>query len=466
MGEDMDNSSETTKSAARFAGIEVPPELNKGNFFFLFFNTFLAGLLMSVFGILQPAFLKDVIKINQDFAGSINGLLMNLNEIATLALVAFVGVLSDKVGRKILALFGFVVLALFFYLLGQANEIASFLQIPTGISSQISALLSFVPSRSAEFTHYAPGLLTTYVLRLFLGVGLILCYPQFITMVADYTYEKDRGKGMAMNGVMMAVSALLIFALFVPIMAKIGVPAFIYIIIAVALGGALSTGLFLKDRLPERKQEKVGLLKIVPVVRKSLALKASYWCCLITRADIIILATFIITWGVKYGKELGLSTGEATFKVALPMMVMSVATLIAFPILGVMLDRWGRVPTIILALISGAIAMFLLAASPNPFSPLVYVAMIFASVGMAGAIAGANTLASDASPKGMVGSILGGLNTMQPIGILFFVGLGGYLFDAFSPGWTFAIKGSASLILCVWMFMMKDRISVSLLQKD
>ena len=461
----MVKNSDTTKDTIKFAGIEVPPELTKSNFFFLFFNTFLIGLLMAVFGILQPAFLKDVIKINQDFAGSINGLLMNLNEIATLALVALVGVLSDKVGRKILALLGFVVLAISFYLLGQATGIASFLGIPAGVSSQICAFLSFVPSRSAEFTQYAPGLLTTYGIRLFLGIGLILCYPQFITMVADYTYEKDRGKGMAMNGVMMGISSLLIFGLFVPIMEKNGVLFLIYIIIAVALGGALSTGVFLKERLPETKQEKVGLIKIFPVVRKSIALKASYWCCMITRADIIVLAAFVITWGVKYGEELGLSTGAATFKASLPMMVMGFATLIAFPILGIMLDKWGRVPTIILALISGAIAMFLLAVSPNPFSPLVYIAMIFAAVGMAGSIAGANTLASDASPKGMVGSILGGLNTMQPIGILFFVGLGGYLFDRFSPGWTFALKGSASLIFCVWMFIFKDRISASLLQK-
>ncbi len=456
---------EATKSVATFAGIEVPPELTKSNFFFLFFNTFLAGLLMAVFGILQPAFLKDVIKINQDFAGSINGLLMNLNELATFALVAMVGVLSDRVGRKILAILGFVVLAISFYLLGQANGIASFLQIPAGLSSQICAFLSFVPSRSAEFTQYAPGLLTTYVIRLFLGVGLILCYPQFITMVADYTYEKDRGKGMAMNGVMMGISSIIIFALFVPIMAKTGVLFLIYIIIAVALGGALSTGVFLKERLPETKQEKVGLMKIIPVVRKSIALKASYWCCMITRADIIVLATFVITWGVKYGKELGLSTGEATFKASMPMMVMGFATLVAFPILGIMLDKKGRVPVIILALISGGIAMFLLAVSPNPFSPLVYIAMIFAAVGMAGSIAGANTLASDASPKGMVGSILGGLNTMQPIGVLFFVGLGGYLFDRFSPGWAFALKGIASLILCMWIFMIKDRINTDLQQK-
>jgi MFS family permease len=458
----MADNSETTKSTVKFAGIEVPPELTKSNFFFLFFNTFLGGMLMSFFGILQPAFLKDIIKINQDFAGSINALLMNLNEIATLALVALVGALSDKVGRKILALSGFVVLALFFYLLGQANEIASFLQVPAGLSSHICALASFAPSRSAEFTQFAPGLLTTYVIRLFLGVGLILCYPQFITMVADYTYEKDRGKGMAMNGVMMGLSALLVFGLFVPIMAKTGVLALIYIIIAFALSGALSTGVFLKDRLPETKQEKVGLLKIIPVVRKSIALKAAYWCCLITRADIIVLSAFVITWGVKYGKELEMTAREATLKASLPMMVMSVSALIAFPILGVMLDKWGRVPTIILALVSGAVAMFLLAASPNPFSPLVYIAMIFASVGMAGAMAGANTLASDASPEGMVGSILGGLNTMQAIGILFFVGIGGYLFDRFGPGWAFALKGTASLILCGWFFMVRDRISATL----
>jgi len=449
----------TTNDAPKFAGIEVPPELTKNNFFFLFLNTFFAGMLMSVLGLLQPAFLKDIIQINQNFAGSINGLLMNLNEIATLGLVAIVGVLSDKVGRKVLALLGFVVLAVFYYLLGLSNEIASFLQIPPEPASHICALLSFVPAQSAEFIDCAPGLLTTYVIRLFIGVGLVLCYPQFITMVADYTHEKDRGKGMAMNGVMMGLSALLVFALFAPIMAQAGVLSIIYVITAIALVGAILTGGFLKDRLPEMKQEKAGLMKIIPVVRKSLPLKVSYWCSLITRADVVVLATFVMTWGVKYGRELGLAAQEATLRASIPMMVMSVVALIAFPILGIMLDKWGRVPTLILALFSGAIAMFLIAVSPNPFSPLVIVAMVFASVGMAGAIAGANTLASDASPRGMVGSILGGLNTMQPIGILFFVGLGGYLFDTFGAGWAFALKGTASLILCIWIFVIKGRIT-------
>ena len=88
--------------------------------------------------------------------------------------------------------------------------------------------------------------------------------------------------------------------------------------------------------------------------------------------------------------------------------------------------------------------------------------MIFVAVGMAGAITGANTLASDASPKGLVGSILGGLNTMQPIGILFFVGVGGYLFDKIGPEAAFALKGFASLLLGVWFFMIKGSIKEEL----
>ena len=141
------------------------------------------------------------------------------------------------------------------------------------------------------------------------------------------------------------------------------------------------------------------------------------------------------------------------------MIGMGVVSFIAFPVVG------GRVPTIILALICGGAGLILLSVAPNPFSGLVYGAVMLVAVGVAGSMAGANTLATDAAPPGMVGTVLGGLNTMQPIGILFFVGIGGYLFDAFCPGWAFAIKGIANLILCVWFFMIKGRISAIVQQK-
>ena len=140
---------ESNSSVKKFAGIEMPPELSKTNFSFLYFNTLLIGLLMTLPAIIQPAFLKDVIKVSPDFFGSINGLLQNMSQIATLLFVGLIGALSDKVGRKILALIGFFVLMLFYFLYGLSNDIAAGLHIPAGFSSAICALLSFMPGKAA-----------------------------------------------------------------------------------------------------------------------------------------------------------------------------------------------------------------------------------------------------------------------------------------------------------------------------
>ena len=452
---------EAKKDVKKFAGIEIPPDLTKGNFFFLYFNTLIMGMVMAVPAVIQPAFLTDIIKIDQAFAGSINGLLQNMSQIATLLFVAMIGVLSDKVGRKILAVAGFIVGAVFFYLMSQSNGIASGLNIPAGLASPICAVLSFFPSRAAEFDAFSPGLLMTYITRFIIGVGLILAYPQFITMVADYTYEKDRGKGMAMNGIAMGIASLLVFGAFAPIMKKSGVISLIYIICVLAVIGAVSTWVFLKDRMPEVKQKKTGLKEIIPIVRKSLPLKASYLCALITRADIVVLSALLVTWGVKYGQQIQMASKDATMKASIPMIVMGVFSLLAFPVIGILIDKWGRVQTIILALFAGGIGMVVLAVCPNPFSGLVYVGVILAAFGFAGSIAGANTLAADASPPGMIGGIFGGLNTMQPIGVLFFLGLGGYLFDALGAGWAFALKGAGTLILAIWVFMVKGDIAAA-----
>ena len=85
----------------KFAGIEVPPDLTKSNFFFLYLNTLLIGMLMVMPAIIQPAFLKDVIKITPDFFGLSNGFLQNMSQFATLLFFGIIGYLSDKTGRKI-----------------------------------------------------------------------------------------------------------------------------------------------------------------------------------------------------------------------------------------------------------------------------------------------------------------------------------------------------------------------------
>jgi len=443
----------------KFAGIEVAPDLRRSNFFFLYLNTLFIGMLVVLPSLIQPAFLKDVIKVSPDFFGFTNAFLQNMSQIATLVFVAAIGVLSDKIGRKVLAIIGFGVLCLFYYLYGQSNEISAALSISEGFSAKICALLSFAPSRAAEFTDFAPSLLTAYLIRFVIGIGFILCFPQFITMVADYTREKDRGKGMAFNGIMMGLASIIIFAAVAPIGRKIGVGGLFVFASVLAFVGMVSTWVFLKERLPEIKPgEKKDFKHLFPLVMKSPTIKASYLCCLVGRADINVMATFVVAWAVQRGAALGLTSEAATMKGAVPMIVMGVVSFAAFPIIGNLLDRWGRIPTIIVTLFCSGAGLMLLNICSGPFSGLMYVGASLVGVGISGTVAGANTLATDASPKAMLGTVLGGLNTMQPLGMLFFLQLGGYLYDVLGPGWAFGIKGVVDILLAVWLFVNRKKI--------
>ena len=100
-GESMTESTATTKPVKKFAGIEIASELTKTNYFFLFFNTFIIGMFMSVPSVLQPAFLNDIINIDQSFSGSVNSFLQNMSQIATLGFVALIGALAALISASL-----------------------------------------------------------------------------------------------------------------------------------------------------------------------------------------------------------------------------------------------------------------------------------------------------------------------------------------------------------------------------
>jgi MFS family permease len=271
---------------------------------------------------------------------------------------------------------------------------------------------------------------------------------------------------MALNGIMMGLASIIIFAAIAPIGRKSGVAGLFVLASIMSLAGLIGTWLFLKERLPETQKKEGSVFKeVLGVVMQSPALKSSYLCSLISRADITVMATFIITWAVQDGVRLQLASEQATLKGSIPMIIMSVVTFLAFPIIGVLLDKWGRLPTIIVTLVSGGLGLIWISVCPSPFSGLVFGAVILVGIGIAGSIAGANTLAVDAAPKSLVGGILGGLNTMQPIGMLFFLQVGGYLYDVLGPGWAFRLKGIADILLAVWLLIASKSILAEMQQK-
>jgi MFS family permease len=189
-------------------------------------------------------------------------------------------------------------------------------------------------------------------------------------------------------------------------------------------------------------------------------MKASYLCAFVTRVDVPITATYLITWAVKVAPRYGLSSEAASFKGAVPMMIMSTFTLVAFPVFGILLDRWGRVPTIILSLFLGGMGFILISGSPAPFlSATTLIGVVLVGCSVCGAVVGSSALAADASPRELMGSVLGGLNTMAQIGLILFLALGGVLFDKVGPGSIFLVKGITNLVVGLYIFGVREKIS-------
>ena len=432
----MSKNKEGSGLVKKFAGIEIPPDLRRSHFFSLYLATFFIACVTVFASFIQPLFLKQVINIPEAQAGSINSGLQNVSQVITLLLVGLIGILSDRVGRRILAVFGFIIAGAFYIVFGYAKEISLALGIAS-VGGQVALI---------------------FVIKLIIGIGFILCYPQFITMVADYTFERDRGKGMALNGVMMSLGAFIIFGVLAQIAVKVELMILFYIIGGLAILGAFISRMGLVDHMPKEKPKELGYKEIYRTVSKSLSLKVSYIVTLVARADVVIIGTLIFVWVVYVAEDFGIDPKKAAAKGAIVMLVMTFATFFSFPVIGILLDRIGRIPVLITTLTIGGTGYCLMAMTANPFSPVLYVFACMIGIGFAGAVTGANTLASDVSPKPILGSVMGGLNTMQPIGVLLFLQLGGFLFDKVGPWGPFALKGIADVACGLWILSVRKRI--------
>jgi MFS family permease len=445
----------------KFAGMKVPPDLGRRHFLFLFIGTFILGMFMAIPPVVQPVLLGETLGVAPDFLGTTNALFQQLSQVAMLLLAALVGAWSDRVGRKRLAWIGFLIIAVSIFLFGKSAEVAAALGISGEGAATLCAYLSYVPSKAEQFVPFAPGLAVAYFFRLMLGVGLAFTFPQFLSWVADYTYPDDRGKGMGFNGLMLGGSSLIVFVVFSVIQKSAG-PAVVFTLSAIfALVGFLLTLLFLKNRQPDTPPEaKKSFGQIMGIVKKRLPLKASYLVALITRSDTPLIPALLPMWAVKVASDHGMTAAEANqkiFMVALP--ILGILSIVSFPLAGILLDKLGRIKVIILSLLLIAASYVLLVVAPSPFAFWAIVpAMVLAGCGMAGTVAGANTWVTDGAPKEDVGAVLGGLNTMTAISVLLFLGICGYLFDAFGPGVAFAVKGGADLLLAIWILTIRGRV--------
>ena len=421
-----------------FMGIEVAPGVTRVNFLFLFLISFFSQWVMVVVILIRPAFFKEVIGIPDAKAGIINATIMTVGAVAGLIFTIVVGALSDRFGRKVLMLIGFSSVTLLYIIYGNAKVIAHLMGLDTLL----------------------PILVVLGVIVFVFAVMMLFTWPQIITISADYTVPKSRGRIMALQGMMMGMAAILMFGVLGQLPKYIGIINMFYLGALLSLLSLLFTQIGIVEKMPERKAKRETLEDIKELFRevnKSIELKVGYLNILSGRADIGIVSSFIIIWMVTLCQKYGYTPTQATAKGAIALAIMSIAQLSLMPVLGILVDKWGRIPTMIITLIVGGIGLCFLGFVENPFSKTLWLVIIFCGIAFAGGLS-AQAIVADSAPKHLVGTALGGLNTAMILGGVLFGQVGGFLFDKVGYGMPFILKGIANIGVAVWIFSVRKRI--------
>jgi hypothetical protein len=267
-----------------------------------------------------------------------------------------------------------------------------------------------------------------------------MTFPQFSTLAADYTMPRDRGKAMSYNGFMLGMAGIFVFNVLAQIPKKLGIMSLFYICVVTALIGATWLKATLRDRLPEKTIKKRNFKELFRAVSKSFALKIGYVGYLVSRADTMIIGTFLMVWAVESAKQYGLTPLQAT---AVGGTALGVQMMVAVSCNPVSLSTVGFI-------ILGSVG--------NPFSKLVWLAVALIGASQASVTISSNALCADAAPKPLLGTVMGGKNTMAPIGTIIFLQLGGLLFDTVGPMGAFFMKALVNFLTFAWVLSVRKKV--------
>lgn len=413
-------------------GIEMPPDLQKYNFYALFWCSMVMLIAITAPTVIQPIFLKEVIGIAPQNFGKINTALVVMNEVASILLIGYVGLLSDRFGRRRIMTFGLATSGMTFILYGYANDIA------------VAASLS--------------PIVLVFVFRTLYALFLQFAWPHVFTIIGDYTYGSSRGKGMAAIGLTSAIGALFSFTVIGVIPRKFGILSAFYVCGIIFLVSAFISHFGIVDRITKSKEShskgELQLLKEAwQVVKESAPLKMCYGAGFVSRANVGVLGTIVMIWAVNSAQDFGMSTAKAMAVGGISVGISGIFGILTAPLWGILTDRWGRMRTISLSLAVTGIGFLLLYPLESPFGTALKVIVILIGGGQFGAMTASTTLATDLSPKNVLGSVLGGFNTSGAMGIFVLTSVGGIVFDSFGYTSPFLIVGAANLAVAIWCTM-------------
>lgn len=419
-------------SCQKLGPIWLAPGISRFNGVAFLYASFVSIAFISLINVLQAYILTEHLAIPGDEQGTLTGDLAFFQEIITLVLVAPAGILSDRIGRRPVFVFGVLMLAVGF---------------------------ACYPIASSVFE------LTIY--RCFYAVGTACVGGMIGTVIADYPQELSRGKLIAASGMLNGLGLVV----FVSVLGRLpnmfkdsGATAIeagqytFWIVASICLFSALILQIGLKGGPAARIKERIPLRHLITAGlshARNPRIALAYGSAFAARADLVVVGTFVALWGVTAGTAQGISTADALERGTLMFVIAQVAAIIWAPFMGIIIDRVNRVTAQAVAMTlagSGYLSMALVA---SPLNMVAWPAFALLGAGQISALFSSQGLIGQEAPETERGSIVGVFGICGAIGILFATVVGGRLFDSIAPAAPFVLMGIANVVLLVWSVIVR-----------
>jgi MFS family permease len=419
--------------------INLQSGITFGNLAAFFFATFAGLSLMSFVSIGQDILLNTFLKIPTEQQGSVAGNLQSIREVVVLLSIGIGGILADKISRKFVFCTGFLFIALGF------------------------ALFPFAESFSQVVGFYTIS-----------GIGAAFVTGMLTTLLADYIQPQSRGTINGIQGVMVGLGALftVLFLKRLPkIFADSGMETFdaarltYFIIAAFGVLTAIILWLTLSNKKPVEAEEKKSfgeLLKEGLRQGRKPGIALAYASAFVSRADLLIVGTFLSLWITQTAKAQGMSLTDAAAKSGVILAVGGLSQLILGPVIGYGCDLIGRkshrVDALALASLAGGVAWCSFYFVESPLENAVLYLMILVGIAQISGVITSQVLVAQQAPTAIRGSIIGFFGLCGAFAQIILNWLGGILYSGWSPQMAFVLVGALNFALVVLCFVMRPLI--------